>query len=234
MEQTGRPFFSRPKLRWLVLAVLLVILAAATLAGLSRLWTPTADQQVAQLARLLALEPGMTVAEIGAGQGAMTVSMAAYLGPQGQVFSTEIEPDKRKDIEEKVSGSGLHNVTVLEAAADSTNLPPGCCDAVFMAKVYHHFTQPAEIGASLFEAIRPGGRLAVIDFSPITWGPFPPRPGGVPDDRCGHGMPQEVLIEELAAAGFQLDQVVDPWGGWPMSHYCVVFRRPAAPEQAEN
>jgi len=234
MERTDRPFFSRPKVKWLLLPLLLVVFAAATLAGLSHLWTPTAEQQVAQLTNLLALEPGMTVAEIGAGQGQMTVSMATYLGPQGHVFSTEIEPGKRKDIEERVSGSGLSNVTVVEAAADSTNLPPGCCDAIFMAKVYHHFKNPAEIGASLFEAIRPGGRLAVIDFSPVTWAPFPPRPGGVKEDRRGHGMPQDVLIEELTAAGFHLGEVTDPWGGWPMKHYCVVFRRPAAPEQAKN
>ena len=92
-----------------------------------------------------------------------------------------------------------------------------------MRAVYHHLTQPAEIDASIFQALKPGGRLAVIDFPPqkLLSVFFPVK--GVPSNRGGHGIPQKVLIDELTAAGFQ---VVSVPKGWPGAGYCVVFRRP--------
>jgi predicted methyltransferase len=90
-----------------------------------------------------------------------------------------------------------------------------------MRLVYHHITQPAEIDASLFRSLKPGGLLAVMDREPPAGSK---RVEGVPENRGGHGMPQKILIEELTGAGFQVVKSVD---AWTSSLYCVVFRKPS-------
>ncbi len=71
------------------------------------------------------VKPGATIAEIGAGNGAMSVLMAAKVGPGGHVYSTEIDPKRRAEIQKRVAGAGLGNVTVVTATATDTGLPAG-------------------------------------------------------------------------------------------------------------
>jgi predicted methyltransferase len=83
--------------------------------------------------------------------------------------------------------------------------------------VYHHLTKPSAFDAALLRSLKPGGRLAIIDF--------PPRSGldpveGIPANRGGHGIPQKIVIEELTAAGLQLEKAVNDW---PNDDYCVLF-----------
>jgi predicted methyltransferase len=99
-------------------------------------------------------------------------------------------------------------VTVVEAGQSSTNLPDACCDAIFMRDVYHHFTHPAELVRSLFAALKPGGRLAIIDFEPRRGSS---RPDGVPEDRAGHGIRPEAIVAEVAATGLSLNATITDW-----------------------
>ena len=165
----------------------------------------------------------MGVAELGAGDGEMTVLMAQRLGPSGRMYATEMGDDKQESLREAVADAGLSNVTVLAAAELSTNLPPACCDAIFMRKVYHHLTDPKVTNTSLFQSLRAGGRVAIIDFRPRFWLFFLPKPDGVSENRGGHGISPAVVIEELEHAGFQLEHRI---GAWPVRNYCLVFRKP--------
>src|SRR5690349_12788978 len=122
----------------------------------------TNPAEAARLAEILDWKPGRVIAEIGAGEGQMTVAAAGRVGPSGRVFSTELNPKRLADIPKAAARRHLANITVIQAGEANSNLPAGCCDAVFMRDVYHHFTHPAEIDASLYRALRPGGLLAVI------------------------------------------------------------------------
>ena len=208
-----------------LLGVLILLLAVAGVYGTRGIfWGVDLESEVARLAPLLELGPGRTAGEVGAGSGGMAVFMAERLGPAGRMYATEIDRGRLADIREAVEAAELENVTVLEAGERQTNLPAGCCDAVYMRRVYHHLTDPAAIGASLFEAVRAGGRLAVIDFPPLPgWAFWAPFPEGVPEDRGGHGVAVELVITELRAAGFTLDREIGDWGP---SDYCLVFRKP--------
>jgi ubiquinone/menaquinone biosynthesis C-methylase UbiE len=205
-------------------AFLIVAIAALVAAPLAAwYWRDTSQAEVEQLARLLDWKPGRTIAEVGAGKGKMTVAAAERVGPSGQVLSTELSPNRLADIKARATERGLANVTIIKAGEADTNLPPECCDAIFIRDVYHHFTHPFEIDASLFRALKPGGMLAVIDFPPSkTLGLIAPV-NGVPKNRGGHGIPQKVLIDELTAAGFKVDVIPNDWPG---RGYCVVFRKP--------
>jgi ubiquinone/menaquinone biosynthesis C-methylase UbiE len=179
----------------------------------------TFDAESQRIEEVLTLAPGAVVADVGAGEGEWTLEMARRVGPSGRVFATEIDPERIRDLRSAVAEARVANVGIIEGRPDDTNLPPRCCDAILLRHVYHHITHPEAMNASLFRALRPGGFVAVIDFNPPTR--LLPVPGGVPENRWGHGMPVEVLIEEMTAQGFGVAHRIDDWFRFD---YCVVFR----------
>lgn len=166
-----------------------------------------AEREVPQLADVLQLRPGMTVADVGAGFGATTVVLGKWIG-EGRVFATDVGERQLRVIREYVEKEGLKNVTVIEGAAAATNLPAACCDAIFMRDVYHHITAVDGFNKSVLASLKPGGRLAVLDFLPA---PGSKLPAGVPANRGGHGIPPSVIVEELTAAGFTHVRTLDKW-----------------------
>ena len=173
------------------------------------------DNEVSRLATLLQLRGGMTLAEIGAGTGWLTVEMARRVGPSGGVYSTELSPRRLDQIQDAAANAGLTNVTIVDAAERSANLPAACCEAVFMRRVYHHFTDASAITDDIHEALVGGGRLVIIDFE------F----GGLSRFVSGIGIDRIRLLEEVTAGGFELVSV-DAWPGW--GHYVAVFEKPVS------
>jgi ubiquinone/menaquinone biosynthesis C-methylase UbiE len=189
----------------------------ALYAGWSQSAKGDANDEIKRLAALMAWKPGAVVADIGAGDGRWAFAAAHAVGATGKVFATEIDKEKLAKLRADVTKRQLQNVVVLESKDSDTSLPAECCDAIFLRRVYHHLTKPPEFDAALLRALKPGGRLAIIDF--------PPRSGldpveGVPANRGGHGIPEKIVIEELTAAGLQLEKTVDDW---PNDDYCLVF-----------
>jgi ubiquinone/menaquinone biosynthesis C-methylase UbiE len=206
--------FAMNKKKLLLLGLAIVAVAAVT--SVSYAQAGAADE-IKRLAALMEWKPGTVVADIGAGDGRYTWAAVEHLGASGKVFATEIDEQKLAALRAEVKKRNLQNVTVVESAGAETNLPAACCDAIFLRRVYHHLTKPAEFDAKLVRSLKPGGRLAIIEF--------PPRRGlepveGVPSNRGGHGIPQKVVIEELTAAGLQVENVVNDW---PENSYCVLL-----------
>jgi SAM-dependent methyltransferase len=176
-----------------------------------------------KLADILGLSPGMTVADVGAGFGAMTVVLAKSL-TSGQVFATDIGARQLKVIRDYVKREGLANVIVIAGAAESTNLPAACCDAVFLRLVYHHVVSVDMFNRSLTAALKPGGRLAIIDSVPTPGSKLPP---GVPTNRGGHGVPVEVVVEEIKAAGLNHLRTIEKWPpGDKAPGFLILFEKP--------
>ena len=178
-------------------------------------------QEADRLAKLLDWHPGSVVAEIGAGDGRMTLAAGQRVGASGKVYSNELDSKEVAHLRELAKSA--QNIVVVQGDAASANLPAGCCDSIYMRLVYHHFTNPQAMDASLLRSLRPGGRLAVIDEEPR---PGSTIPEGVPQNRIGHGIPQAVLIGELKSAGFTVESVQMDWPH-DEDHklYCVVFRK---------
>lgn len=178
--------------------------------------------EIARLRTLMGWKTGQTLADVGAGEGEIGIAAAAVLGETGKVYLTELDEKKRKALEETVQKRGLKNVVVVQAAEKQTNLPDNCCDEIVLRRVDHHFTMPQEMDASLLRSLKPGGELAVIDFPPRKWLTESDPVPGVPANRGGHGIPQKILIEEMKAAGFTVDKIMNDW---PADDYCVLFRK---------
>ena len=200
--------------RHLASALLFSAFALAVCHGQDETW-----KDADKLATLLNWKPGSVVAEIGAGDGGLTLAAAERVGPTGRVYTTELDSQKLSKLESLAAAQKAHNIIAIKAGEAETNLPHECCDSIFMRRVYHHFTDPAQEDASLFQSLKPGGLLAVIDMLPEK-GTKPPK--GVPKNRGGHGMPKQLLIDELTAAGFELVTTPTNWHG---EDYCVVVRK---------
>jgi ubiquinone/menaquinone biosynthesis C-methylase UbiE len=166
-----------------------------------------AENDTPHLVEVLGLKPGMTVADIGSGGGAMSVVLGKWIG-SGHVYATDITEHALRHTRDYAKKEGLTNVTVLEGGADRTNLPSQCCDALFLRHVYHHVTEIDAFNKSLLASLKPGGRLAIIDFIPDKGSALPK---GVPANREGHGIPPRVVIEEMKAAGFTYVRTIDVW-----------------------
>ena len=172
------------------------------------------ESEVDRLAHLLDIQPGYTVADVGAGDGWLSVEVAAAVGEAGHVFATELSARRRDAIRESVAAAGLGNVTAVEAGEHETNLAPACCEAIFLRRVYHHLTDPAAYNASLYDSLKPGGRLAIVELefdgilSPLRGWP--------------HWTDDERVVAEVTAAGLTHVKTAD----WPLAaHYAAVFRK---------
>lgn len=197
--------------------LLAVALGVLSIVAYVRATKANAASEIDRLATLMQWKPGWIVADIGAGDGTYSFATAQHVGAAGKVFATEIDPQKLAALRTEVKNRKLDNVVIEESKEADTNLPSACCDAIFLRRVYHHLTKPAEFDANILRSLKPGGLLAIIDF--------PPRQGlepveGVPSNRGGHGIPLKIVIEELTAAGLHLEKVVNDW---PDHSYCVLF-----------
>ncbi len=200
----------RSRLFWLrpvLIAALSVLVVIVALGGSS-------GSEPDRLATLLGVETGQTLADIGAGNGWLSIAMAEIVGPSGHVFATELSRQRRADIQAGVARAGLGNVSVVEAGPRETNLPAGCCDAIFMRRVYHHLSDAPAVNASLYQAVKPGGRLAIIEME-LTgiWSPFRAWP---------HWTDDAQVVDEVVAAGFR-HVTTENWPG--AAQYVAVFER---------
>jgi ubiquinone/menaquinone biosynthesis C-methylase UbiE len=168
-----------------------------------------AEHDAPPLVEMLEIKPGMTVADVGSGGGAMTVVLGLW-NTTGHVFATDVTERALRLTREYIKKEGLTNVTVIEGAAAATNLPNACCEAIFLRNVYHHITAPDDFNKSLLASLKPGGRLAIIDLEDRKGGPGA-VPKGVRANRGGHGIPPGIVTDELKAAGFTYVRTMEKW-----------------------
>jgi SAM-dependent methyltransferase len=145
----------------------------------------------------LKLEEGMRVADVGAGTGLFTRLFSERVGAGGWVFAVDISPKFAAHLAAVADAAKLANITPVLCAEDSVLLPPQSVDLVFVCDTYHHFEYPGATLTSIHRALKPSGRLAVIDFERIEG---KSRDWTLDHVRAG----KETFREEIEAAGFQL------------------------------
>ena len=159
----------------------------------------------------LHLEPGMDIADIGAGTGFFSRMFANAVGPKGTVYAVDIADNFIEHIDAFAKEEKLKNLKAVLCDERSTKLKKASVDIVFICDTYHHFEYPFDTMASIYDALRPGGQVVIVDFERIQ---------GVSNDwtlnhvRCGKG----TVTDEIKDAGFDFVEEV------PMMDHQYVIR----------
>jgi SAM-dependent methyltransferase len=159
---------------------------------ISPIWHSEAERDAAgepaQLVRWLGIKPGMTVADIGAGSGYYTVRLSPIVGPQGRILAQDIVPEYLDGLSKRVGELKLQNITIGLGEMHDPRLPAGSIDLALLIHMYHEIAAPYALLYNLGSALKPGGRIGIVDTSQPT---------------SAHGTPPALLVCELAALGYR-------------------------------
>lgn len=164
--------------------------------------------EVGQVAALMKIREGQTLADIGAGNGYYVFRLAKRVGPSGRVLAEDITPDYLAELDRKVRESGQTNIAVVRGEAHDPRLPAASLDAAVLVHMYHEISQPYGLLHNLAAAMKPGGRVGIVDADDIP---------------SKHGTPPKLLRCELAAAGYKEVSLATLKGG---VGYLAIFEAP--------
>lgn len=200
---------------WVALPVAAIAAAGTIVWRFGFLMAPAWSGEADALADALGVTSGMHVADVGAGDGAVAEVLTRLVGDTGRVYATEVSADRLTDLATRKVQRRLANLEVVAARDDDTGLPGASVDALYLRHVFHHLTDRSAMVQRLARAVRPGGRIAVIDFPP----------GALWFHGADHGVTADTVREVFWNAGWRLRERRDAWGG---GTFLVVFERGAA------
>ena len=152
----------------------------------------------------LQLKPGMTVCDMGSGNGYHTIPMAKAVAPGGKTFAVDIQKEMIEFLEMRAKAENISNITPVLNTEDDPKLPAASCDLILLVDVYHEFSKPKEMLAGMKKALKPKGQIVLVEFrAEDETVPIKPE----------HKMSKDQIMKELTAGGFKLARSFDklPW-----------------------
>lgn len=151
----------------------------------------------------MSLDPDHVVADIGAGSGYFSFRIARLV-PQGKVMAVDIQPEMLQIIEDRKGEEGVTNIEGVRGEVDDPNLPDNSIDAAIMVDAYHEFSHPFEMIDGIYDALRPGGRIFLLEYRGED-ASVPIRPL--------HKMTEEQVVKEMSVFGLEWTDTLDflPW-----------------------
>ena len=167
------------------------------------------EENSSTLIRNMNIQPDDVIADIGAGSGYHVFKMAPMIN-KGQIYAIDIQEEMLNEIQKKANNKGVQNVNLIKGGEKSANLPENSVDKVLMVDVYHEFSFPKEMMASIKKALRPNGKIFLVEYrgeDPL-----------IPILKV-HKMTEKQAIKEMKTAGFKLMENIEnlPW------QHCMVF-----------
>jgi ubiquinone/menaquinone biosynthesis C-methylase UbiE len=170
------------------------------------------EENTSQLLKNLAVKPGMLIADIGAGSGYHSTLMSKMVG-NGKVYAVDVEPEMIAYLNDRITLEGTKNIVPVLSTEQSVSLPGNAIDMMLLVDVYHEFSYPYEMALSMLNALKPGGKLVLVEFR--SEDPMVPI-------KTIHKMSEAQAVKELKAAGFIFEKNISnlPW------QHCLIFRKP--------
>ncbi|MBA3639374.1 MAG: methyltransferase domain-containing protein [Acidobacteria bacterium] len=167
-------------------------------------------QKVSEIFEAMQVKPGAVVADIGAGDGFFTSRLAKAVGSDGRVHAVDVAADALRRLRKRVEDDALANVSVIEGSVEDPRLPDGSLDAILIVNAYHEMTAPQAMLAKMKAALRPGGRLVIVE--PIA----PSRRERTRQDQTrNHEIAAAFVRADARAAGFREVVLRDPFTARP-------------------
>jgi len=169
------------------------------------------EENTTLLLKNLAVKPGMVVADIGAGSGYHSALLSKIVGT-GKVFAVDVEPEMIAYLNARIKQEKLTRIVPVLSTEQKVSLPENTIDMMLLVDVYHEFSFPYEMALSMRAALKPGGKLVLVEFRAED--PTVPI-------KTIHKMSEAQAIKEFKAAGFAFDKNIDnlPW------QHCMVFTK---------
>lgn len=169
------------------------------------------EENTTLLLKNLAVKPGMVVADIGAGSGYHSALLSKMVGT-GKVFAVDVEPEMIAYLNARIKQEKLSRIVPILSTEQKVSLPENTIDMMLLVDVYHEFSFPYEMALSMRAALKPGGKLVLVEFRA--------EDATVPIKTI-HKMSEAQAIKEFKAAGFAFDKNIDnlPW------QHCMVFTK---------
>jgi ubiquinone/menaquinone biosynthesis C-methylase UbiE len=169
------------------------------------------EENTSLLLKNLAVKPGMVVADIGAGSGYHSALLSKMVGT-GKVFAVDVEPEMIAYLNARIKQEKLSRIVPVLSTEQKVSLPENTIDMMLLVDVYHEFSFPYEMALSMRDALKPGGKLVLVEFRAED--PTVPI-------KTIHKMSEAQAIKEFKAAGFAFDKNIDnlPW------QHCMVFTK---------
>lgn len=170
------------------------------------------EENTTQLLKNLALQPGTVIADIGAGSGYHSTLLSKMVG-NGKVYAVDVEREMIVYLNERIKREGKKNIIPVLSTEKSVSLPANSMDMMLLVDVYHEFSFPYEMAQSMLEALKPGGKLVLVEFRA--------EDPNVPI-KAIHKMSQQQAVKEFKTAGFLFEKNISnlPW------QHCLIFRKP--------
>ena len=169
------------------------------------------EENTSLLLKNMAIKPGMVIADIGAGSGYHSALLSKMVGT-GKVFAVDVEPEMIAYLNKRIKQEKLSGIVPVLSTEQKLSLPDNTFDMMLLVDVYHEFSYPYEMALSMLAALKPGGKLVLVEFrSEDVTVPIKPI----------HKMSKAQAIKEFKAAGFIFDKNIDnlPW------QHCLIFTK---------
>ncbi|HEY2017256.1 MAG TPA: methyltransferase domain-containing protein [Bryobacteraceae bacterium] len=173
-------------------------------------------QKPRDLVQAMGVQRGMTVADVGTGIGYMLPFLSRAVGRQGHVIGEDIFDDFLASAKQRVQNQNLDNVTFVKGTDSDPNLPEGQVDEILVLDVYHHFDYPEKMLAGLHKALKPGGKLVIVEYYKTQEA----MPGGRALNHIRLNKPD--VLKEIEANHFKL---VSEREHVPGSQYMLILER---------
>ena len=148
-------------------------------------------QQPSRVIEALGVKSGDHVADIGAGGGYFTFSLADKVGDNGKVYAVDVQQEMLDFIQARIKKNSVTNILLMKSTQSSSNLPAACCDKMLMVNTWHELSGPAAFMENLRSSLKPGGTVAIINWKQLEKFKQFNEPG---------------VIEEMKLAGFTLSE----------------------------